>query len=116
MKKTLIITSLLALLGASVAMADFGGGRGMERMKTFLGLSDTQAAQVDSIMQDQQARMQALHDETNQRIQALLTPEQAAKFQEMQQQREQRKGNRMGGFQGNAQQPPAPVEGGWGGF
>ncbi len=88
MKKVLITTALLALLGTSAAMADhgFGGGKGMDRMKTFLGLSDTQAAQVDSIMQDQQARMQALHEETNQRIQALLTPEQATKFQEMEQQ------------------------------
>jgi len=118
MKKALIITSLVALLGTSVAMADygFGGGKGMDRLTTFLGLSDTQAAQVDSIMQDQQARMQALRDETNQRIQALLTPEQAAKFQEMEQQRGERKGNRMGGFQGNAPAPAAPAAGNWGGF
>jgi Spy/CpxP family protein refolding chaperone len=115
MKKALIITSLVALLGASAVMADqgFGGGRGMDRMKTALGLNDTQAAQVDSIMQDQQARMQALRDETNQRIQALLTPEQAAKFQEMQQRRREHQGNKRGGsFQGNyQQQPPATSNG-----
>lgn len=97
MKKTLIITSLVALLGASAVMADqgMGGGKGMDRMKTFLGLSDTQSVQVDSIMQDQKVRMDALREETNQRIQALLTPDQAAKFQQMEQQRSERKGNRM---------------------
>lgn len=96
MKKALIITSLVALLGASAVMADQnGGGKGMDRMKTFLGLSDTQSVQVDSIMQDQKVRMDALHEETNQRIQALLTPDQAAKFQQMEQQRSERKGNRM---------------------
>ncbi|MGB3919289.1 hypothetical protein J9253_09310 [Thiothrix litoralis] len=118
MKKALIITSLVALLGASAVMADqgFGGGRGMDRMKTSLGLSDTQAAQVDSIMQDQQARMKALHEETNQRIQALLNPEQAAKFQQMEQQRGERKGNRMERFQGNEQAPAAPEAGSYGNF
>jgi hypothetical protein len=116
MKKALIITSLVAMLGTSAAMADygFGGGKGMERMKTFLGLSDTQAAQVDSIMQEQHARMQALHDETNQRIQALLTPDQAAKFQQMEQQRGERKGNRMGGASQSNLQPPATNN--WGNF
>ncbi|WML91425.1 hypothetical protein [Thiothrix lacustris] len=106
MKKALIITSLVALLGASAVMADqgFGGGKGIDRMKTFLGLSDTQAVQVDSIMQDQQVRMKALREETNQRIQALLTPEQAAKFQQMEQQRGERQGNRMG-RQGNGDAP-----------
>ncbi|SEA81163.1 hypothetical protein SAMN05660964_02503 [Thiothrix caldifontis] len=116
MKKALIITSLVAMLGASAVMADygFGGGKGMDRMKTFLGLSDTQAAQVDSIMQEQHARMQALHDETNQRIQALLTPDQAAKFQQMEQQRGERKGNRMGGAPQGNMQPPAANN--WGSF
>ena len=118
MKKALIITSLVALLGASAVMADqgFGGGRGMDRMKTALGLSDTQAAQVDSIMQEQREKMQALHEESNQRIQALLTPEQATLFQQMEQQRGERKGNRMERFQGNTQAPAAPAEAGFGSY
>lgn len=118
MKKALIAVALIGAMGASVAFADhgFGGGKGMDRMKTFLGLSDTQSAQVDSIMQEQQTKMQALRDETKQRIQVLLTPEQAAKFQQMEQQRGERKGNRMGGFQGNMQPPAAPAPGNFGGF
>jgi Spy/CpxP family protein refolding chaperone len=95
MKKALIITSLVALLGASVAMADhgfgggFGGGKGLERMKTLLGLSDTQSAQVEVIMQEQKTKMEALRTETEQRIQSLLTPEQASKFADMQQKRQE---------------------------
>lgn len=107
MKKTLMITALIAALGASVAMADHGfGGKGVERMKTALGLSDTQAAQVDVIMQEQKTKMEALRNETQQRIQALLTPEQAAKFAEMQQQREQHRQQRMERMQ--------QKQGGWG--
>lgn len=107
MKKTLMITALVAALGASVAMADHGfGGKGFERMKTALGLSDTQAAQVDVIMQEQKTKMEALRTETQQRIQALLTPEQAAKFAEMQQQREQHMQQRMERMQ--------QKQGGWG--
>ena len=63
----------------------------MQSVQTY----DPQSVQVDSIMQDQKVRMDALHEETNQRIQALLTPDQAAKFQQMEQQRSERKGNRM---------------------
>lgn len=118
MKKALIITSLVAMLGASVAMADHGfgggfGGRGMEHLKTLLGLSDTQAAQVDVIMQEQKTKMDAIRTETEQRIQTLLTPEQAAKFTEMQQKRQERMQQRQdrmgqkqqqgaGGSQGNS--------------
>lgn len=96
MKKALIITALAAMLGASVAMADHGGfgggfgGKGLDRMKTALGLSDVQATQVEVIMQEQKVKMDALRTETEQRIQTLLTPEQATKFAEMKQKREER--------------------------
>lgn len=97
MKKSLIATSLILLLGASAAMAGHGGfgGKGLERMKTALGLSEIQSAQVEVIMQEQRAQMQALRATTEQRIQALLTPDQAAKFAEMKQKREERKQKRQ---------------------
>ncbi|MCB1622463.1 MAG: hypothetical protein KDI44_17200, partial [Thiothrix sp.] len=62
MKKTLIATILL-LVTATVAMANPGfGGRGLEAMKSALGLSDEQATQVEAIMQDERARMDAILD------------------------------------------------------
>ncbi|MEZ5452861.1 MAG: hypothetical protein R3E93_08630 [Thiothrix sp.] len=100
MKKALIITTLAALLGASVAMADHGfgggfGGKGLDRMKTALGLSDVQASQVEVIMQEQKTQMDAIRAQTEQRIQALLTADQAAKFADMKQQREEHMQKRL---------------------
>lgn len=108
MKKVLVVTALVAMLGATVAMADHGfGGKGMDRLKTALGLSDVQASQVDVIMQEQKAKMDALREETNQRIQALLTPDQATKFAEIQQKRQER----MQKAQQRMQNRPAPAAG-----
>ncbi|MEB4593309.1 hypothetical protein VSS37_20190 [Candidatus Thiothrix sp. Deng01] len=112
MKKVLVVTALAAMLGATVAMADHGfgggfGGKGMDRLKTALGLSDVQASQVDVIMQEQKAKMDALREETNQRIQALLTPDQATKFAEIQQKRQER----MQKAQQRMQNRPAPAAG-----
>lgn len=93
MKKVLIIASLVAALGASAAMAGHGGGfmgKGADRLKSFLGLNDAQVTQVEAIMQEQKAKMDVLREETDQRIQAVLTPEQATKFQEMKQKRQDR--------------------------
>ncbi|EIJ33734.1 hypothetical protein [Thiothrix nivea] len=100
MKKALIITTLAALLGASVAMADHGfgggfGGKGLDRMKTALGLSDVQASQVEVIMQEQKTQMDAIRTQTEQRIQALLTADQAAKFADMKQKREEHMQKRL---------------------
>lgn len=110
MKKVLIITSLVAALGASVAMADHGGfmGKG-DRLKDFLGLNDTQVSQVEAIMQEQKAKMDALREETDARVQAVLTPEQASKFQEMKQKRQERMEQR-------SQRMDERKSGGWGGF
>lgn len=111
MKKVLIITSLVAALGASVAMAGPGGfmGKGADRMKEFLGLNDTQVSQVEVIMQEQKAKMDALREETDQRVMAVLTPEQATKFQEMKQKRQERMENRR-------EHTGDKKSGGWGGF
>ncbi len=120
MKKALLASALLGLLGASVAFAGPGehdcggpghhrghhggkGGPGMrvEMLKEKLTLTDQQVTDVEKIMQEQrtkmdemrkqmQEQMKANRDESDKRIAALLTPEQATTFQKMQEERQKR--------------------------
>lgn len=96
MKQLLVVTLLagtLAACGAAPTTTDgaLGGpvqaGRHMARMQTELGLSDAQASQISSIEQAQRNKMDYLRNSTKARIRAVLTAEQAAKFDQMQQQR-----------------------------
>ena len=114
MKKALVASALIGLLGTSVAFADHGdkdcgggfghhGGKGMrvEMLKDKLTLTDQQVAEVDKIMQEQRGKMDEMRkqmqeqmkvnrDESDKRIAALLTPEQATTFQKMQEERQKR--------------------------
>lgn len=54
------------------------------RMKTELGLTDEQAAQLETLHQQQRTQMDALRTETRQLIQQVLTTEQATAFEQMQ--------------------------------
>ena len=56
------------------------GGDMLAKLKTDLGLSDEQASQIESIMQEQRTAMDALRTETQNLIKAVLTTEQAAKW------------------------------------
>jgi hypothetical protein len=123
MKKALIATALISVLGMSVAFADHGGfggcgGKGGhdgfgargakmgEMLTEKLKLNDTQKTQLDTIMKEQQTKMEALRtqmqeqmkalrDENNSKITALLTPEQATIFQKMQDEHKQRQADRL---------------------
>jgi Spy/CpxP family protein refolding chaperone len=124
MKKALIATALIGVLGMSVAFADHGGfggcggkgghggfgGRGGEKMGQMLTeklkLNDTQKTQLDTIIKDQQTKMEALRTqmqeqmktlrtENDAKIAAILTPEQATTFQKMQDERKQRQADRL---------------------
>lgn len=103
------------------AQGQMQGGRGMgmmmdpsarsERMKKELNLSDDQTSKVKSILEDGHSKMEALRSNSsvtgedrrsqmmairkteNEKIEALLTPEQKAKFEAMQ----KRMRGRMGG-------------------
>ena len=118
MKKALIASALIGLLGASVAFAgpgdkDCGGGhhRGhggkggpgmrVEMLKDKLTLTDQQVTEVEKIMQEQRSKMDELRkqmqeqmkanrDESEKRIAALLTPEQTTTYQKMQEERQKR--------------------------
>lgn len=55
----------------------------LEKLKTDLGLSDEQASQLATIQQEQRKQMEALRADTQTQIKALLTAEQAEKFQQL---------------------------------
>jgi protein CpxP len=96
----------------------------MERMQRRLNLSDGQAAQVKAIFQDSQAKMEALRANTSlapderraqigviqlsmqEKIRNLLSPEQQAKFSEMQaKMREKRRERQMEPQDGDGARP-----------
>lgn len=96
MKQLLVVTLLagtLAACGAAPTTPDGapGGpaqaGRHMARMQADLGLTAAQASQINAIEQAQRNKMDYLRNSTHARIRAVLTAEQAAKYDQMQQQR-----------------------------
>lgn len=98
MKKLLVMTLLAGALtacGAAPSGPDAAAqgnmpGRHLARMQADLGLTDAQASQISAIEQSQRNRMDYLRNSTHARIRAVLTAEQAAKFDQMRQQRGQR--------------------------
>ena len=56
----------------------------LAKLKTDLGLTDEQATQLATIQQEQRKQMEALRADTQAQIKAVLTAEQAAKFQQLQ--------------------------------
>jgi Spy/CpxP family protein refolding chaperone len=124
MKKALIATALIGVIGMSAAFADHGGGfgdcggkgdpagfggRGGEKMAEMLTdklqLDDAQKAQLATIQQEQKSQMDALHTQMQEQMQALrtendskiaaiLTPEQATTFQQMQDERQKKQDER----------------------
>jgi len=97
MNKILIAVALSLAIPAAVAagMGNPGPGgphRGpnLERMTETLGLSAEQRAQMETVIQTQQEKRQALREETQISIRAVLTPEQQATMDEMRQARRAR--------------------------
>lgn len=71
--------------------------RRLSRMKEKLGLSDEQVAQMKTAMTQQHAQMQALREQGKANMAAILTPEQATKFEAMKGGRKGRSGHHRGG-------------------
>lgn len=126
------ILALTTLMFAASAMAEPARGKGLRaewhhgppgaeqqlaRLDQALELSDEQAAELLSVLQAADAERQALHErvmaqfrpeicalmlETDAEVIAVLTPEQAEAFQQMKEERRQRKdggwGGHMAGF------------------
>ena len=117
MKKTLVATALISVLGMGAAFADHGGFGGFgdkggprgemmgEQLKDKLKLTDEQKTQFEAIMKEQRTKMDELHQqmqaqmktmrtETDTKIAAILNTEQAATFKQMQDDRQKRQDER----------------------
>lgn len=85
MRKIIILLGSAALITAtSLTYAQRDHVNHMvDRMVEKLELNTTQTEQVKSIMAEQQAKRQALREETKTKLQAVLTEEQMARMEEM---------------------------------
>ncbi len=114
-RKLLFIMCAILLLPAMSALAQMDTSRiagRVDRLRTALGLSDAQAAKVKTLLMNSWAEGQKMRDkagedreamreagrkrtqETDKKIEALLTPEQKTKYQES---KKNRRGPGMGG-------------------
>ena len=99
----LLIGLLLALSVPLTVFAqpDMDGGfaeRRIERLNQELSLTNEQKTKVEAILNEQQQKFKAVREETHASIKAVLTPEQATKFDALREQRqEMRKQEPMNG-------------------
>ncbi|AFT71724.1 LTXXQ motif family [Alloalcanivorax dieselolei B5] len=102
MKKALLIALTLV---TTTAFAGPGMGHGpkmkfdpeqrMDRMAETLELTDAQRTEIESIFEEQHEKMKTLHDETRERVDAVLTAEQRDKAQALQEERKEKMKERM---------------------
>lgn len=81
----LIFAPALAFAGGAGSP---GGQSPMDRMAEQLGLSEDQQSEIESIIQEQREKQMQLQQKTQQRIDEVLTDDQRAKLEEIQQQRQ----------------------------
>lgn len=96
MKKTLLWAALTVLLPLGL-QADEGMHKGemkekrLEHLTKKLDLTAEQQASLSTILDEQHAKMKALHEETQSRIDSILTPEQKAKRAQMKDEMKEKK-------------------------
>lgn len=94
--KKILIPLLFALPLSAVAgdgrHADHGDmmAKHMERVAEDLELNDTQRKEIRSIFEDHRSKMKALREETEARVNGVLTPEQRKKKDAMQEKRREK--------------------------
>ena len=92
-KKIITLALALALpLTAAAFPGDNGGFEGhhanrVERLTKNLDLTPEQKTKVDAIFKEQEGKYKILHEETQKRLQEVLTKEQMTKFDELKKQR-----------------------------
>ena len=62
----------------------------LEHLAKKLDLTADQKAQLEQIFKEQHEKREALHAESEQRLQSVLTPDQLSKFEEMKKQRHEK--------------------------
>ena len=67
----------------------------VERMTKTLDLNAEQKTKIEAIFKAQQEKAKALHEETDASVKAVLTPEQATKFDVMQEKRQEMRKERI---------------------
>lgn len=97
MKLTLLIPAALAFAFATTAVADppMSGDRMMrhlDQMAERLDLDEQQRAQMHELMEAHHERMKASREHLHEALMAMLTPEQAAKLDEMHRERQEHHG------------------------
>jgi len=98
MNKKILTIALALALPLSVAAfpgghdGDFKGHKGdrIEHLAQKLNLTTEQKQQLTLVFEGQHAKREALRQETDQRIQTVLTPEQMTQFEEMKKQRHEK--------------------------
>lgn len=84
MNKSLLLVALLTVVTAPVYAGNAQHeDRFVSRLSSELSLTPDQVGKVTAIVQEQHAKMKQAREETRQRIEAVLTPEQVAKFKAM---------------------------------
>lgn len=96
--KMILLASVLSL--PFTAFADMGNHEApphhrLERLEKELQLNAEQKAKLEVIFNEQHEKYRAIHDETHARVKEVLTPEQNDKWQAMQQQRMEKRREKM---------------------
>ena len=91
MKKLVIVALAIFTTSAFAYGPGHKGGEHMvERLEKKLELSEAQSTQLKAIFQEQGEKMKALHEETQDKMNKVLTPEQQEKLAEMKEKRKER--------------------------
>lgn len=93
------LVSMVIALALPLSVVAYPGGKDnpeqyrakkMERLNKELGLNEDQKVKIDALFKEQGEKGRALHKETQSRLQAILTPEQNTKLEEMEQRRHEK--------------------------
>ncbi len=84
-KSSLLSALLIAAFGTTAVLAGEGYSieKKVEKLTKKLELNEEQSSQLTTILEAKKASMDALYEETNSKINALLTPEQQTKYAKM---------------------------------
>ena len=92
MKKiAIILLTIFTTTAFAYGPGHKGGERMLEHMSEKLELTDEQKGELQIIFDAQGEKMRALHDETQEKINAVLTPEQQEKMAKMKENRKKRR-------------------------